>query len=123
MKGSVKPQKPFVTGDAPEGSVFTITRERTEPLQNLPGAQGRLCSQGDTSRRSQGEHSRSIISLLEPIRVPFLANEEWQQVEQLAYPDPNAKEVKKNEKVYHPPPPGKGKNAKSAPAPVDGADQ
>ncbi|KAF8136991.1 hypothetical protein EV363DRAFT_1394573 [Boletus edulis] len=62
------------------------------------------------------------ISLLERIRAAFLANEEWQQVEQLAYPDPNAKEVKKK-KVYHPPPQGKGKNAKSAPAPVDGADQ
>ncbi|KAG6371015.1 hypothetical protein JVT61DRAFT_10736 [Boletus reticuloceps] len=63
----------------------------------------------------------TIISLLEPIRAAFLANEDWQQVEQLAYPDPNTKEVKKKKKdeVYHLPPPGKNKNAKSAPAPVD----
>ncbi|KAF8433896.1 hypothetical protein L210DRAFT_3649396 [Boletus edulis BED1] len=42
--------------------------------------------------------------------------------EQLAYPDPNAKEVKKKkkEKVYHPQSPGKGKNGKYAPAPADG---
>ncbi|KAF8430786.1 tRNA synthetases class I-domain-containing protein [Boletus edulis BED1] len=60
---------------------------------------------------------RDAVILLEPIRAAFLANEEWQQAEQLAYPDPNArKKVKKKKKAR------KGKNAtKSAPAPVDGA--
>ncbi|KAF8452294.1 hypothetical protein L210DRAFT_143584 [Boletus edulis BED1] len=45
------PQKPFVTGDAPG-------LEPIKPLSNLSGTRGRLCNQEDTSRRSQGEHSR-----------------------------------------------------------------
>ncbi|KAI0691247.1 tyrosyl-tRNA synthetase [Cerioporus squamosus] len=58
-----------------------------------------------------------IIRLLDPIRTAFQQDEEWQKVEKLAYPDPNAKpEKKKKVKVYHPPPPGKGKNAKPADA-------
>ncbi|KAF8130777.1 hypothetical protein EV363DRAFT_1450520 [Boletus edulis] len=111
MKESVKPQKPFVTDDAPEGTYQELEDDFAAKEIHL----------GDLKAIIR----EAIISLLEPIRAAFLANEdsEWQHVEQLAYPDPNAK--KKKEKVYHPPPPGKGKNAKSAPAPVDGvaADQ
>ena len=41
----------------------------------------------------------AILSLLEPIRKAFEANEEWKEVEKLAYPDPNAKPEKKKKKV------------------------
>ncbi|KAF7291477.1 Tyrosine--tRNA ligase [Mycena kentingensis (nom. inval.)] len=52
-----------------------------------------------------------INKLLDPIRKAFEEDKEWQEIEKLAYPDPNAKVKKvKKEKVYHPPPPGKGKN-------------
>ncbi|KAG6372635.1 tRNA synthetases class I-domain-containing protein [Boletus reticuloceps] len=124
-KESVKPQKPFVTDDAPEGSVFTITREKGGGPSHYRTYQeleddfaAKKIHPGDLKANIRD----AIISLLEPIRAAFLANEEWQHVEQLAYPDPNAKKEvkKKKEKVYHPPPPGKGKNAKPAPAPVDG---
>ncbi|KAF8557166.1 Nucleotidylyl transferase [Imleria badia] len=45
-----------------------------------------------------------------PIWAAFLANEEWEQIEQLAFLDPNAKKEskKKKEEVHHPLPPGKG---------------
>ncbi|KIJ08028.1 hypothetical protein PAXINDRAFT_18803 [Paxillus involutus ATCC 200175] len=54
----------------------------------------------------------SSASRLEPTRAAFLADGEWQKIEQLAYPDPNAKEPKKKAR--------KGNNAKAAPAQVDG---
>jgi hypothetical protein len=40
----------------------------------------------------------AINKLLDPIRKAFEENEEWQKVEKLAYPDPNAKADKKNKK-------------------------
>jgi tyrosyl-tRNA synthetase len=59
--------------------------------------------------------ANGIIRLLEPIRKAFEESEDWQRIEKLAYPDPNAKvdKKKKKEKIYHPPPPGKSKNTKT----------
>ncbi|KAN0078136.1 tRNA synthetases class I (W and Y) domain containing protein [Tylopilus felleus] len=125
-KESAGSQKPFAADDAPEGTVFTITREKGGGPSHYKTYQeleddfaAKNIHPGDLKANVRD----AIISLLEPIRAAFLANEEWQQIEQLAYPDPNAKKEpkKKKEKVYHPPPPGKGKNAKVVPMPVDGA--
>lgn len=98
-KGSAGSQKPFATDDAPEGTVFTITREKGggpshyktyQELEDDFGA--KKIHPGDLKASVRD----AINSLLEPIRAAFLANEEWQKIEQLAYPDPNAKkEVKK----------------------------
>ncbi|KAL4072042.1 tyrosyl-tRNA synthetase [Scleroderma citrinum] len=115
-KEAVVPQKPFVADDAPEGTVFTITREKGGGPSHYKTYQ-ELEDDFAAKKIHPGDLKASvrdaITSLLEPIRAAFLADEEWQKIEQLAYPDPNAKsepKKKKKEKVYHPPPPGKGKN-------------
>ncbi|KAF9242842.1 tyrosine tRNA ligase [Melanogaster broomeanus] len=115
-KESTTPQKPFIADDAPEGTVFTITREKGGGPSHYKTYQeleddfaAKNIHPGDLKATIRD----AINSLLEPIRAAFLGNEEWQKIEQLAYPDPN-------EKVYHPPPPGKGKNVKTAAAQVDG---
>ena len=43
----------------------------------------------------------AIVKLLDPIQKSFQENVEWQTVEKLAYPDPNAKPEKKKKKVGH----------------------
>ena len=43
--------------------------------------------------------ANAINKLLDPIRKAFEESEEWQKVEKLAYPDPNAKPDKKKKKV------------------------
>ena len=101
-KGSMGSQKPFATDDAPEGTVFTITREKGggpshyKTYQELEDdfAEKKI-HPGDLKANVRD----AIISLLEPIRAAFLANEEWQQVEQLAYPNTNAKKEPKKKKV------------------------
>ena len=43
--------------------------------------------------------ANAIVRLLAPIRKAFEENEEWQRIEKLAYPDPNANVEKKKKKV------------------------
>ncbi|TFK51505.1 tyrosine tRNA ligase [Heliocybe sulcata] len=118
-------QKPFIGEDAPEGTVFTIHRDpkfggpshyRSYDEMEKDFAEKKL-HPGDLKVAVRD----AINSLLDPIRTAFEGNEEWQKIEKLAYPDPNAKSDKKKKvKVYHPPPPGKGKNVKPAdPAAAD----
>ncbi|KAF9221111.1 tyrosine tRNA ligase [Gyrodon lividus] len=124
-KELTRPQKPFSANDAPEGTVFTITRDKgggPSHYKTYQELEDDFAAKNIHPADLKAAVRDAIISLLEPIRAAFLANEEWQKIEQLAYPDPNANKEpkKKKEKVYHPPPPGKGKNAKAAPAQVDG---
>lgn len=96
-------QKPFTADDAPEGTVFTITREKGGGPSHYKTYQ-ELEDDFAAKKIHPGDLKASvrdaITSLLEPIRAAFLANEEWQKIEQLAYPDPNAKpESKKKKKV------------------------
>ncbi|OJA11353.1 hypothetical protein AZE42_07370 [Rhizopogon vesiculosus] len=116
-QGAIGEQNPFIDDDAPEGTVFTIRREgkfggppsHYKEYQELEDDfAAKKIHPGDLKTVV----NKGIDSLLEPIRKVFAESPEWQQVEKLAYPDPNAKEPKKKkEKVYHPPPPGKGKDA------------
>lgn len=101
-KGSTGSQKPFVTDDAPEGTVFTITREKGGGPSHYKTYQeleddfaARRIHPGDLKANVRD----AIITLLEPIRAAFLADEEWQKIEQLAYPDPNAKKEPKKKKA------------------------
>jgi tyrosyl-tRNA synthetase len=123
-KESTTPQNPFIANDAPEGTVFTITREKgggPSHYKTYQELEDDFAAKNVHPADLKAAVRDGISSLLEPIRAAFLANEEWQKIEQLAYPDPNVKETKKKkEKVYHPPPPGKGKNAKAVPVQVDG---
>ncbi|KAG2155335.1 tyrosine tRNA ligase [Suillus bovinus] len=102
-QGAIGNQNPFIDDDAPDGAVFTIKREG-----KFGGPPTKKVHPGDL----KAAVNKAIDSLLAPIRKAFSESPEWQQIEKLAYPDPNAKTElkKKKEKVYHPPPPGKGKN-------------
>ncbi|KAH7886608.1 tyrosyl-tRNA synthetase [Phlebopus sp. FC_14] len=119
-----EPHKPFINNDAPEGSVFTINREKgggPSHYKTYDELEDDFAAKKVHPGDLKATVREAIISLLEPIRTAFVENEEWQRIEQLAYPDPNAKpepKKKKKEKVYHPPPPGKGKNAQAKPVPV-----
>lgn len=117
-QGAIGDQSPFVDDDAPEGTVFTIRREgkfggppsHYKDYQELEDDfSAKKVHPGDLKTAV----NKAIDSLLAPIRTAFAESPEWQKIEKLAYPDPNAKTEpkKKKEKVYHPPPPGKGKNA------------
>lgn len=95
-------QKPFATDDAPEGTVFTITREKGGGPSHYKTYQeleddfaAKKIHPGDLKANVRD----AIVSLLEPLRAAFLANEAWQRIEQLAYPDPNAKKETKKKKA------------------------
>ncbi|KAF7293223.1 Tyrosine--tRNA ligase [Mycena chlorophos] len=118
-----EPLQPFVAEGAPEGTVFSIARDEKfgGPMHYASYAElrnsfaSKALHPGDLKQAV----AASINKLLDPIRKAFEDDKEWQEIEKLAYPDPNAKVVKKpkKEKVYHPPPPGKGKNANNQPPP------
>jgi len=119
-------QRPFISDDAPIGTVFSI--ERDEKF----GGSTHYKSFADIKEDFKNKilHPKDlktsvadgIVRLLEPIGKTFQENEDWQRITQLAYPDPNTnvEKKKKKEKVYHPPPPGKGKNVKQAAEGPDG---
>ncbi|QRV95505.1 tryptophanyl-tRNA synthetase [Ceratobasidium sp. AG-Ba] len=110
--------QPLVSADAPEGTLFTISRkpEYGGPIhfsnaQQLNDAYAaKEVHPGDL----KAAVADAVVSLLEPIQKAFETSEEWKEVEKLAYPPPVTEVKKKKEKVYHPPPPGKGKKPTQA---------
>ncbi|KAG6877259.1 hypothetical protein C0993_009028 [Termitomyces sp. T159_Od127] len=112
-------QKPFIADGAPDGTVFSIERDEkfggSMHYKSFAELKADFASKALHPKDLKTSVAAAINNLLEPIRTAFQANEEWQKIEKLAYPDPNAKpeKKKKKEKVYHPPPPGKGKNAQT----------
>ncbi|KAG5641110.1 hypothetical protein DXG03_005973 [Asterophora parasitica] len=120
--------KPLIAEGAPEGTIFSIERDEkfggSTHYKSFADIKVDFATKVLHPKDLKTAVAGGINNLLEPIRKAFQENEEWQKVEKLAYPDPNAKPEKKTkkEKVYHPPPPGKGKNAKlAADVIVDGA--
>ncbi|KAF9270531.1 tyrosyl-tRNA synthetase [Marasmius fiardii PR-910] len=111
--------KLFVTSGAPEGVLFSIDRDEKHggPMHynSYEEMEKDYASEKLHPKDLKNGIQNAIITLLEPIQKAFVENEDWQAVEKLAYPDPNAKpeKKKKKEKVYHPPPPGKGKNVQN----------
>ncbi|KAJ7629404.1 tyrosine tRNA ligase [Mycena polygramma] len=108
--------KPFATDDAPEGTVFSIERDEKFGGSTHYKSYEDLRSDFEQKKLHPKDLKTAVANainrLLDPIRKSFAEDEEAQKIEKLAYPDPNAKEKKqKKPKVYHPPPPGKGKNA------------
>ncbi|KAG7451145.1 tyrosine tRNA ligase [Guyanagaster necrorhizus] len=107
----------FTTPDAPEGTLFTIDRDAKfggpTHYASYIDMKADFASKALHPKDLKSSVAAAINELLNPIRKSFQENDEWQKIEKLAYPDPNAKpeKKKKKEKVYHPPPPGKGKNA------------
>ncbi|KAG7099533.1 hypothetical protein E1B28_001372 [Marasmius oreades] len=95
--------KPFVTIDAPEGALFSIDRDKNfgGPMHydSYKEMENDFASKKLHPKDLKSGVGSAIISLLEPIRKAFEENEEWKEVEKLAYPDPNAKPEKKKKKV------------------------
>jgi tyrosyl-tRNA synthetase len=139
LEAGLGDQRPFVSDDAPPMTVFTIERDQKfgGPTHYESFAQ---IKEDFKEKRLHPKDLKTtvangVVRLLAPIRKAFEENEEWQKIEKLAYPDPSAKVEKKRkvelhillehddltdwiysfqEKVYHPPPPGKGRNVKPA---------
>ncbi|KAJ3747848.1 tyrosine tRNA ligase [Lentinula detonsa] len=116
-------QKSFASDNAPEGTLFTVNTKFDGPMHFSTFAELRQVFKEEKLHPADLKPAMvdAINRLLDPIRKAFEASEDFQKIENLAYPDLNAKQPakKKKEKVYHPPPPGKGKNAKPNDAPVE----
>ncbi|KAI0045046.1 tyrosine tRNA ligase [Auriscalpium vulgare] len=123
---AVGPQTPFVGAGAPPGTVFSVYRDEkfggSSHYASFEEMEGAFERRELHPKDLKAAVADALVSLLAPIRAAFEASAEWQEVEKLAYPDPNAdKKKKKKEKVYHPPPPGKGRNAQPTAAAADSA--
>lgn len=96
-------QRPFISDDAPEGTIFSIEREAKHGGSTHYASFEALKADFESKVLHPVDLKTSvangIVRLLEPIRKAFEENEEWQRIEKLAYPDPNAKPDKKKKKV------------------------
>ena len=92
-------QTPFVAEGASEGTVFSIIRkeEHGGSLHYKTYEHLKLDFEEKTvhPKDLKTTVAAAINKLLEPIQKAFQESEEWQKVEKLAYPDPNAKPEKK----------------------------
>lgn len=96
-------QTPFSTEGAPEGTVFSIFRKEEYGGSLHYKDYDELKKDFEEKKVHPKDLKTSvadaIVRLLEPIQKAFEENEEWKEVEKLAYPDPNAKPDKKKKKV------------------------
>jgi tyrosyl-tRNA synthetase len=99
-------QKPFVSDDAPKGTVFSIERDAkfggSTHYSSFEQMEKDFASKQLHPKDLKLAVANAINRVLGPIRKAFEANEEWQRSEKLAYPDPNAKPEKKKKKVRLP---------------------
>jgi tyrosyl-tRNA synthetase len=95
-------QRPFISDDAPIGTVFSIERS-----EKFGGSTHYKCFEDiEEDFKNKVLHPKDlkasvadgIVRLLEPIGKSFQENEDWQRIAQLAYPDPNANAVEKKKK-------------------------
>jgi len=103
-QGAIGDQNPFVDDDAPEGTVFTIRREGKfggppSHYKDYKELEDDFAAKKIHPGDLKAAVNKAIDSLLEPIRKAFTESPEWQNVEKLAYPDPNAKAEPKKKKV------------------------
>lgn len=98
-------QRPFALDDAPENTVFSIYRKEeyggSLHYQSFEQLEQDFAEKKLHPKDLKTAVADAIVRLLEPIRKAFEEDEEWQKVEKLAYPDPNAKPEKKKKKVGH----------------------
>ncbi|KAG8725266.1 hypothetical protein FRC09_004038 [Ceratobasidium sp. 395] len=110
--------QPLVATDAPEGTLFTVSRKQEYGGSVHFSSEKQLDDAFAAKEVHPGDLKAvvadAVVSLLEPIQKAFEGSEEWKEKEKLAYPPPVVEVKKKKEKVYHPPPPGKGKKAAQA---------
>jgi tyrosyl-tRNA synthetase len=96
-------KSPFVAHDAPTGTVFTIPRDvkygGPSHYASFEEMQKHFADKQLHPGDLKASVTNAINALLQPIRKAFEENQEWQAVEKLAYPDPNAKNQKKKKVV------------------------
>lgn len=103
-QGAAGDQKPFITEDAPEGTVFTVELDAKDGggykhYKSYEEIERDFADKKLFPKVLKTAVGDAINKLLDPIRKAFEENEEWRNVEKQAYPDPNAKPEKKKKKV------------------------
>ncbi|KDR65745.1 hypothetical protein GALMADRAFT_232907 [Galerina marginata CBS 339.88] len=92
-------QRPFISDDAPEATVFSVERDAkfggSTHYKTFEEVKVDFASKQLHPKDLKASVTDEIIRLLAPVRAAFEANEEWQKIEKLAYPDPNARVGKK----------------------------
>lgn len=95
--------KSFAGEGAPAGTVFTIDRPDKFGGPTHYSSYADLKADFKDKKIHPGDlkaaATSAIVKLLDPIRAAFAANEEWQKIEKLAYPDPKDLKVPKKKKV------------------------
>ena len=95
--------RPFVSDDAPDGTVFSIERDEkfggSTHYKSFADIKEDFKNKVLHPKDLKASVADSIVRLLEPIGKAFQENEDWQRIAQLAYPDPNANVEKKKKKV------------------------
>ena len=98
-------QRPFISDNAPEGTVFSVERDEkfggNSHYKSFDEVEEDFKQKKLHPKDLKTAVANGIVRLLEPVRKAFEADEEWQKIEKLAYPDPNAKPVNKKKKVRH----------------------
>ena len=96
-------QRPFISDDAPMGTVFSIERDEkfggSTHYKNIADIKEDFKNKVLHPKDLKASVADGIVKLLEPIGKSFQENEDWQRIAELAYPDPNAKVEKKKKKV------------------------
>ena len=96
-------QRPFISENAPEGTIFSVERDEKFGGSTHYSSYDEIKADFEARKLHPKDLKTSvadgIVRLLEPIQAAFKANEEWQKIAALAYPDPNAKPEKKKKKV------------------------
>ena len=96
-------QRPFISDDAPLGTVFSIERDEkfggSTHYKNFADIKEDFKNKVLHPKDLKASVADGIVRLLEPIGKSFQENEDWQKIAQLAYPDPNANVEKKKKKV------------------------
>lgn len=97
-------QPPLASGDAPEGTLFSVSRSEefggSLHYKTYEEIEKHFSSKELHPKDLKGAVAEAIISLLSPIQDAYNSDPDWQAVTAAAYPDPNPKpEVKKKKKV------------------------
>lgn len=99
LEAGLGDQRPFISADAPEGTVFTVERDAkfggNSHYKSFEEMKVEFVEQKLHPKDLKSAVASGIIRLLEPVRKAFQDNEEWQRTAVLAYPDLSAKPEKK----------------------------
>jgi tyrosyl-tRNA synthetase len=93
-QGMVGNQKPFCSGDAPTGSVFTVKVDEKDGREYKHYKSYGEIEQDLTEGKLSPDALKTAVaaafnSLLDPIRKTYEESEEWKAVDKLAYPEPS----------------------------------